>query len=72
MNLQKLKKDLPIGGMSEISKLSGIHISTVHKFFEGKKTKANIFLLETTTKYLSDYKAKESKALQELQAVASA
>ena len=72
MNITELKKDLPIGAMSEIAKLSGVDSSTVQKFFNGKKTKANILLIETTTKYLSDYKAKESKALQELQAVAGA
>ena len=71
MNIKELKKDLPIGAMTEISKMSGINMGTVQKFFEGKKTKANILLIKTTTKYLSDYKAKESKALQELQAVAS-
>jgi hypothetical protein len=72
MNIKELKKDLPIGAMGEIAKLSGVDSSTVQKFFNGKKTKANILLIETTTKYLSDYKAKEKKALQELQAVASA
>lgn len=72
MNITELKKELPIGAMSEIAKLSGVDSSTVQKFFNGKKTKAHIELIKVTTQYLSDYKAKESKALQELQAVASA
>lgn len=72
MNIQEVKSQLPIGAMSEIAKLSGVNSSTVQKFFEGKKTKANILLIETTTKYLKEYKEKENKAIQELQAVASA
>lgn len=72
MNIQELKKDLPIGAMSEIAKLSGVNSATVQKFFNGEKTKANILLIETTTKFLKDYKQKENKALQELKEVASA
>jgi DNA-binding transcriptional regulator YhcF (GntR family) len=72
MNIKELKKDLPIGAMSEIAKMSGVNSATVQKFFNGEKTKANILLIKTTTKYLGDYKAKETKALQELQAVATA
>jgi predicted transcriptional regulator len=72
MNIQEVKSQLPIGAMSEIAKLSGVNSSTVQKFFEGKKTKANILLIETTTKYLKEYKEKENKAIQELQEVASA
>lgn len=72
MNITELKKDLPIGAMTEISKLSGLNNSTVQRFFNGEKTKFNIEIMKATTKYLSDYKAKESKAIQELQKVASA
>ncbi len=72
MNIKELKKDLPIGAMSEIAKLSGVNNSTVQKFFDGKKTKANILLIQTTTKFLKDYKEKEAKAIQELKEVAGA
>lgn len=72
MSIQELKKDLPIGAMSEIAKLSGVNSATVQKFFNGEKTKANILLIKTTTKFLKDYKEKENKALQELKEVASA
>lgn len=72
MDFTELKKDLPIGAMTEISKLSGVNNSTVQRFFNGEKTKFNIKIMKATTKYLSDYKTKESKALQELKAVAGA
>lgn len=72
MNKKEIREKLPIGGMTEISKISGINLATVQRFFKGEKTKLDIEVMEATTKYLSDYKAKESKALQELKAVASA
>lgn len=72
MNIQEIKKGLPIGAMSEISKLSGVNSTTVQRFFNGEKTKFNIKLLEVTAQFLRKYKEKEAKALQELQAVASA
>ncbi|MBC5839205.1 hypothetical protein [Flavobacterium muglaense] len=72
MKIQEIKKGLPIGAMSEISKLSGVNSTTVQRFFNGEKTKFNIRLLEVTTNYLKSYKEKEASAMQELQAVASA
>lgn len=70
MNIQEIKKQLPIGGVSEIARLSGVNYATVQRFFDGAKTKVNIKLLETTTQFLKDHKEKEAKALQELKAVA--
>jgi hypothetical protein len=72
MNIQEIKKGLPIGAMSEISKLSGVNSTTVQRFFNGEKTKFNIKLLEVTAQFLKNYKEKEANAMQELQAVASA
>lgn len=72
MNYQELKKDLPIGAMTEISKLSGVNSTTVQRFFNGEKTKFDIKIIQTTTQYLKDYKETKAKALQELQAVAKA
>lgn len=72
MDKKEIREKLPIGGMSEIAKLSGINLATIQRFFKGEKTKLDIEVMEATTKYLSDYKAKESKAIQELQAVAKA
>lgn len=72
MDIKEIKKRLPIGAMSEISKLSGVNSTTVQRFFNGEKTKFNIKLLEVTANYLKSYKQKEAIAMQELQAVASA
>lgn len=71
MNIKEIREKLPIGGMTEISKLSGINLATVQRFFKGEKTKLDIQIMEHTTKYLKDYKDKEAKAIQELKAVAS-
>lgn len=72
MNIQEIKKSLPIGALSEISKKSGINFSTIQRFFNGEKTKLDIEVMEATTKYLKEYKEAKAKAKQELQAVASA
>jgi len=72
MNYKELKKDLPIGAMTEISKLSGVNNSTVQRFFNGEKTKFDIKIIQTTTQYLKEYKEAKATAIQELQEVASA
>ena len=72
MNKKEIREKLPIGGMTEISKISGINLATVQRFFKGEKTKLDIEVMEATTKFLTDYKAKEKTAFHNLQAVASA
>jgi hypothetical protein len=72
MNIQEIKKGLPIGAMSEIAKLSGVNSTTVQRFFNGEKTKFDIKIIQTTTQYLKEYKEAKATAIQELQAVASA
>ena len=72
MNIQEIKKGLPIGAMSEISKLSGVQYATVQRFFRGEETKENLNLMRVTAQYLKEYKEAKANAIQELQAVASA
>lgn len=72
MDIQQIRNQLPIGAVKEIVKISGIHYATVQRFFRGEKTKENINLMRVTAEYLKEHKEAEKKALQELQAVASA
>lgn len=72
MDIQEIKKQLPIGALSEISKKSSINFATVQRFFKGEKTKLDIEVMEATTKYLKEYKEAKANAIEELQAVASA
>lgn len=72
MDIKAIKKQLPTGGIKEISNLSGVHYATVQGFFNGKKTKDDVKIIEVTAEYLETYKDKKSKATAKLQAVASA
>lgn len=71
MDIQKIKKQLPTGAISEISTLSGVNYSTVQRFFSGHQTKESVKIMEKTAEFLKEYKEKRNKAAAELQAVAS-
>ena len=72
MDILEIKKQLPTGAGKEIAKMSGVNYDTVQRFLRGVETKENLRLIETTTKYLKEYKEKKAKAIQELQEVAKA
>ena len=72
MDIKAIKEQLPTGAIKEISNLSGVHYATVQGFFNGKKTKDDVKIIEVTAEYLEKYKDKKSKATAKLQAVASA
>ncbi|MBF7093588.1 hypothetical protein IUY40_18820 [Flavobacterium sp. ALJ2] len=70
MDIKEIRKQLPNGAGKEIAKISGVNYDTVQRFLRGVETKENLKLIETTTKYLKEYKEKKAKALQELKDVA--
>ena len=72
MDLQKIKSQLPSGGIKTISVNSGVHYATVQAFFNGKKTKEDLSIMKFTAQYLKEYKEAKASATNELQAVASA
>ena len=72
MDIKAIKEQLPTGGIKEIANLSGVHYATVQGFFNGKKTKDDVKIIEVTADYLENYKDKKSKATKKLQKVASA
>ena len=72
MNRNEIKKKLPIGGMSQIAKISGINLASIQRFFKGETTKLDIEIIKATTKYLKEYNEEKEKAIQELKEVASA
>ncbi len=72
MDIKAIKVQLPTGGIKEISVLSGVHYATVQGFFNGKKTKDDVKIIEVTAEYLETYKDKKRKATAKLQEVASA
>ena len=72
MDIKAIKEQLPTGGIKEIANLSGVHYATVQGFFNGKKTKDDVKIIEVTADYLENYKDKKIKATKKLQKVASA
>jgi hypothetical protein len=74
MDLNYLKKQLPIGAETEIAKMANVSVPSVKKVLYQLKVKPEIELkvLDALAKYIKDYKEKKATALQELQAVASA
>ena len=72
MNIKEIRKQLPIGAVKDIVKISGVEYATVQRFFRGENTKENIKLMNVTADYLEQYKTKEKEAIEKLQAVASA
>ena len=71
MDIKAIKEQLPTGGIKEISVLSGVHYATVQGFFNGKKTKEDVKIIEVTAEYLENYKTKKNNASAKLQEVAS-
>ena len=72
MNIKEIKKQLPTGTIKKIAEKTGLHISTINRFFNGIKVKneTELLIINTTTEFLKNKKAEKKTALQELQDVA--
>ncbi|WP_233882081.1 hypothetical protein [Tenacibaculum piscium] len=71
MDISELKKQLPAHGINEISKLSGLHIATVNRFFYGGKVKSEteMKIITATTDFFKSEKERKANALKELNEV---
>jgi DNA-binding transcriptional regulator YhcF (GntR family) len=72
MNIQEIKKQLPNGAGRKIAEMANVNYDTVQRFLRGAETKSDLAIMESTTKFLKEYKEAKANAIQELQAVASA
>jgi hypothetical protein len=74
MDIKEIVKQLPTGADKIIAEKVGVNSATVRKVFHGQKVKPEnkILVIKAVTELLKEAKETENKALQELQAVASA
>ncbi|TDE01524.1 hypothetical protein [Flavobacterium sandaracinum] len=72
MEIQEIKKQLPNGAGRKIAEMANVNYDTVQRFLRGVETKSDLAIMESTTKFLKEYKEAKATAIQELQAVASA
>lgn len=72
MEITEIKKQLPVGAGKEIAKMSGVNYDTVQRFFRGIKVKETLKLMESTAKYLEEYKNRKKELEEKLKAVATA